>query len=385
MKTKNVSLIIFVTLLFFIVSCSKSAIKDMDNEPNNKVTEAVPLVLDTISFITHIQENGDFDWFKIEIPEKGYYKLSAPKIPEGLKIQIKFAKYNTEESNKEKNISDWLDLPAIYHFSEKGTYFYVLHDDFDDASSEEDIVLKPKFIPEFDDYEMNDDINTAKELNFDQNYVFYLYPASDFDWFKMKLNGKKGYLKTSIDKTYEGVNLQVKFAKKNPDENNYITIKDWHEFPVSLALPETDEIYLSIHDDFEDAYSENPYTLKLQYLPEMDSNEPNNDFKSAKNVSAGDTLELAIYPKDDFDWFKLSVAKGDSLKFIVHDVAEPVHPQIRIYTYNEDENNLKTFRDWQDFPFATTMTDTSYYFSIHDDFEDARSEKTFKLIIKKVE
>ena len=385
MKTKNIFLFGFVFIFFILSSCGGGGIKDMDNEPNNKVTEAVALPMDTSSFISHIQENGDYDWFKIEIPEQGYYNIASIKSPEGLHLQVRFATYNPEESNKEKYISDWFDLPAIMHFPAKGIYYYVLHDDFDDASSKEDIVLKPKFTPEFDKYEMNDKAKDAKEMGFDQEFEMYIYPAYDFDWFKMKIDDKKGYLKTSIAETHEGVNLQIKFAVKNPDGNDYITVQEWSEFPVAVTLPDADELYFYIHDDYEDAYSKEPYSVKLTYLPEMDKYEPNNTYKQAKDAAVGDTLDIAIYPKNDFDWFKLTTNAGDSIKFIVQDVEGAIHPQIKIYTLNEEGNDVQTYRDWQDFPYAVTMEGTEYYLQIHDDYEDARSEKTFKFIIKKVE
>jgi len=85
MKTKNLFLLVFILYAFFsLTSCGGSSIKDVDEEPNNKIEEAVVLELDTVPFSTTIQEKEDYDWYKIEIPAKGYFSIMASEIPEGL-------------------------------------------------------------------------------------------------------------------------------------------------------------------------------------------------------------------------------------------------------------------------------------------------------------
>lgn len=385
MKTKNLFLLVFILSVFFsLTSCGGSSIKNIDKEPNNKIEEAVAIKLDTVPFSTTIQEKGDYDWYKIEIPAQGYFSIMASKIPEGVVPEVKFAVYQEWEENKVKDISDWSQFPAIVHFPEKGTYYFQIHDDYDDAFSKDPIILKTEFDKEFDKYEMNDKIEQAQITNFDQSLIFYIYPKNDYDWFKIPLDGKDGYIKVMLKETNEDVNPEIKFVQLNEwGENKIKDLSGWNAFPSALLLPKEGDLYFEIDDDYNDACSKEAFTLKIEFIPQMDNFEPNNDFKTAKEVAIGDTLSIAIFPKNDQDWFKINSAEADSLKFMAKDWDESINPEIKLYTLNEETNEVKKFSGWENFPHTFGVeANTTYYFAIDDDYGDAASEKPFDVIIK---
>ena len=355
----------------------------MDNEPNNTIEQAVLLDLDTVPFTTKIQEKGDVDWFKIKIPEQGYYSIMSSNVPEGLKLQVKFSEYKQWEGSKEKDISSWLDIPATIHFPDSGTYYYVLIDDYNDAASPNAITLKTQFIKEFDKFEMNDNVASAKTINIDQTLQFNIYPKGDNDWFKIEEPKKKGYVKVMIKEQYEGVKPMIKFVQYNEWSDNKISdLLDWTNFPAAISIPEKGDIYFYISDDYNDAATTKPYTLKVEYLAEMDTLEPNNTYKMAKEVKRGDTLSIAIFPKADADWFKMTINEGDSVQFLSKDWGEVIAPKIKIFTLNEN-GELVEYADWDGFPRNINVTkETTYYFTIQDDYNDACSEDTFYVVIK---
>jgi len=385
MKINQVfSLALMLFGVLYLSSCgNKNGIKDMDKEPNNKIEEAVLLTLDTVPFTLKIQEKGDVDWFKVEIPTQGYYIIKASNIPEGVNPEVKFALYQEWDANKIKNISDWYSFPAIMHIAKAGTYYFRIIDDYNDAFSKEPITFKTQFVEEFDKNEMNDDIKSAVTINLNQTLEFFIYPNNDADYFKIVAPGKKGYIKTMVKEDNDNVNPEIKFLKYNEWSNNKISeLTSWLSFPAAILIPDEGDIYIVIQDDYSDASSTKPFTLKIEYLAQMDTMEANNTFKDAKTVSRGDTLNLAIFPKGDEDWFTITINDGDTLEFLSKDWDKSINPEIKFYTLN-DQNKLDDYSNWENFPHTFNITvGIKYYFCIKDDYSDAASEKVFKVVIK---
>jgi len=382
---KKVTFILLSISFVFIISCSKySSVKNKDKEPNNHIEKAVQLNLDTIPFNTIIQEKGDVDWFKVNIPSQGYYRIMASSIPQNVKPEVRFALYQEWEGSKEKPISNWLRLPLAFHVAKAGTYYFKIHDDYDDAFSKNPIVLKTMFTKEFDKNEMNDVSKNATLTSFNQTLNFNIYPKGDYDWFKIGTENKKGYLKAMIKENYSNVKPKIKFVQYNEWDSNKITnLTGWLKFPAAVLLPPKGDVYYVIHDDYNDAATTKPYSLKLEYINQMDNEEPNNNYKTAKEASVGDTLHIALFPKGDIDFYKIKTNQGKTLKFLAKDWDNAIHPQVVMYSLNEDTNKLNRISEWEYFPHSFNVNaNTVYYFSVLDDYNDAASDKTFVVIIK---
>ena len=83
-----------------------------------------------------------------------------------------------------------------------------------------------------------------------------------------------------LKETYEDVNPEIKFVRYNEwGEDKIEDLSGWNDFPNALLLPKEGDLFFEIHDD---ACSKEPFTMKLEFLPQMDKFKPNNDFKTAK-------------------------------------------------------------------------------------------------------
>ncbi|MEA3450993.1 MAG: hypothetical protein U9Q83_03720, partial [Bacteroidota bacterium] len=353
MKVKQIfSLVLALFVVFYFSSCGDDSIKDMDNEPNNSIEEAVLLELDTVPFSTKIQEEGDVDWFKVEIPAQGYYSIMASSIPEEIGAEVKFALFEEWEGKKVKDISGWLDFPAVMHIPKAGTYYFRIKDDYSDAFSEEAIILKTQFVEEFDKYEMNNVIKSAQVINLNQSLELFIYPKKDVDFFKIEAPGKKGYIKAMVKEDNDGVNLEIKFVQYNEWADNKISdLTGWLEFPAAVLIPDEGDVYFIVQDDYSDGSSTEVFTLKIDYVAQMDSMETNNTFKDAKVASRGDTLNLAIFPKGDEDWFVITIEEGETLEFLAKDWDGAINPEIKFHTLN-DKNELANYSSWENFPYT---------------------------------
>ena len=130
---KFVWLVFPAVFLLALISCSSGG-GGGDREPNNTIEEAVEITLGEV-FEISIDPQGDYDYFKTEIPEQGYLKIQATGIPEGLTLQVRFSVYQEWEGEKIKWLRGWSRLPDALFITEPGTYYFVIHDDYDDKVS----------------------------------------------------------------------------------------------------------------------------------------------------------------------------------------------------------------------------------------------------------
>ena len=161
------------------------------------------------------------------------------------------------------------------------------------------------------------------------------------------------------------------------------TIRDWRKMPDACFVPKAGEYYILLHDDYSDKNSEKPFDLKIDFLDEMDQSEPNDDFKEAKTINRGDTLNLAIFPTGDNDYYKIKISKGDKIKFMAKGFSN-ITPEIKLFVLDEkDINKLKGFSDWKKLPAEFDVESGQEYFVlVHDDYGDASSPKAFEIRVE---
>ncbi|MCK4663625.1 MAG: hypothetical protein KAT68_12215 [Bacteroidales bacterium] len=379
--SKQKILLVSIILIAFILLNSCGSPSGGDNEPNNTIEQAVEITLGK-AFSSSINPLGDYDWFKTEISEQGYLKVSGNEIPEGLTIEIAYFLYQEWEGEKQKRVRGWRELPNALFIAEKGTYYFALHDNYDDQFSEQAFKIKVDFLKEFDPTEPNNNPKEAKQIEFDSDLIVATYPVGDYDFLKVKAE-KQGYITVKSKDVPEGITPEVKFCTFDEwSEPKLKTIRNWNELPTACFIPEAGEYYLIFHDNYDDACSENPYKLKISFLDEMDIYEPNDNFNLAKEINIGDTISPAIFPKGDNDYFKLNMAESGKIKFLVKDF-ENITPEIRLFVINEDNpNELKDYSDWKEIPAEFDVEgEKEYYILLHDNYDDQCSPNVFQIIL----
>jgi len=376
---KNYLQLLFVLLVgIFVYSCSEGS----SGEPNNSIDQANDVVFSE-PFDIKIEPKGDIDWFKVEIPEQGYLTVQASNIPEGIKLQAKFALFQEWEGKKEKELKGWTMLPAVLHVAEAGTYYFVIHDDWDDASSTEPVTIKVDFTKEFDNFEFNNNAETAKQVKFGEVKKLFIYPTGDQDWFKVNVD-HQGYIKAMVREKHEGVKPQVKFVMVDEWSDEKVKeLSGWLYFPAAVVVPDSSQVYIVVHDDWDDGSSLEAYDLKVDFIEQMDSAEPNNDHNLAANITRGDTLMMAIFPKGDNDFYKLAVEDGNKLNIKGKDWDPAIVPQVKLLTLDSLANKLVEYKGWKNIPYEFEVeAGKVYYIQIHDDWDDASSEKPFMILIE---
>jgi len=377
---------LFVLLLIFLSWISGCGGKGGggvgDKEPNNSIEEAGEITLDE-SFPMKINPKGDVDWFKVGLSEQGYLKVQAGECPEELNLEISFALYKEWEGEKENKIRGWNRLPDAMFIPGGGTYYFVVKDDYDDASSEKAIQIKASFLKEFDPFEPNNTPEEAKLVESGSIVKPAVYPIGDVDWLKVKLEGQ-GYLVLKTNNVPEEIIPEASYMLYNEWADPKVKeIRSWGKFPNACFISDSGEYFIKLHDDYDDALSETPYDLKIEFLEEMDKNEPNDKFGNAKSINRGDTLTLAILPVGDRDYYKIKTTESENLKFMAKGFSEIV-PEIKLMVL--DENNPNALREasaWKRLPADFEVEgDKEYFVLLHDDYDDAGSPEVFQLIVE---
>jgi hypothetical protein len=375
-------LFLLLTILSCIDGCGGKG-GGSDKEPNNSIEEAGEITLDE-SFPIKINPKGDVDWFKVELPEQGYLKIQAGECPEELGLEVAFALYREWEEEKEQRIRGWNRLTDAVFIPEGGTYYFVVKDNYDDASSERAIQIKASFLKEFDPFEPNDKPEEAKLINAGSVVKPVVYPTRDVDWLKVKLEGQ-GYLVLKSNNVPEGIIPEASYFLFDEWADPKVKeIGGWEKFPNACFISGAGEYYIKLHDDYDDAASETSYDLKIEFIEEMDKNEPNDEFGNAKSINRGDTLTVAIFPSKDRDYYKVITTDAQNLKFLAKGFSEDIVPEIKLMVIDENNPNaLKEASAWKRLPADFEVeANKEYFVLLHDDYDDAGSPEAFQLIIQ---
>ncbi len=353
-----------------------------DKEPNNSIEKAGEINLDE-SFPIKIHPKGDVDWFKVDLPEQGYLQIQVGEYPEELKPEVAFALYQEWEEKKENRIRGWNYLPDAVPIPEQGSYYFALKDDYDDASSEEAFQIKATFLKEFDPYEPNDTPEEAKLIKVGSVIKPAIYPVKDVDWFKVSLD-EQGYLILKTNNVPREITPEVSYYVYDEWSDPKVErLRNWSKLPDACFIPDSGDYLIQLQDDYNDACSENPFDLKIEFLAEMDKAEPNNAFSDAKSINRGDTLSLAVFPRGDRDYYKINTGELENLKIKGKGFSKIV-PEIKLQVLDED--NLTKLNDasrWKKLPAEFEVEKNKEYFIvIHDDYDDESSPEVFQLIVE---
>ncbi len=124
------------------------------------------------------------------------------------------------------------------------------------------------------------------------------------NWFKVTID-KPGYLTLTSKNVPEPFKLQYRMASYDPFKGTK-ELGDWAFLNEPVAVS-AGTLLLQLQDDWNDAAHPDSFSLSLTFTAQMDPGEPNNNWKTATVVTCGGSSKLAVCPKKDTDWYKISV------------------------------------------------------------------------------
>ncbi len=380
MKQYNLRFIGVITLLITVAACSSPTNKNHIGEPNNSILEA-GILESGESYSMKIDTVGDIDWFALPVSGQGYLNISTKNIPENLQLVVRFAEKEEWKPKKENWITDDLNLPATIQVSKPDTIYFVFKDKYNNNASEEDIVFKAEFIEEFDEYEDNNSVDSAKAVSAGKVIKSAFYPTSDIDWFKTEVDSL-GYLMLQARSVPENIQVEARFAKKPDEFGKADYISSALSLPAAIQVSEKGDYYFYLKDKYNSNMSKDMAEWKIDFIPEMDSTEPNNSFDQAYRLSVNDTVQIAIFPLGDTDYFTLTPDSNSTLRVATK---HPKDLQPEIQLYEEVDFEQKPIGKWQSLPANIEVkANQKYYIQLHNKYDNAYSQESILFSVSRI-
>ncbi len=239
----------------------------------------------------------------------------------------------------------------------------------------------------FGDAEPNSRIEDANEVEFGVPFLATIYPEGDHDWYKVDVT-EPGYIRVQVSEVPDELDLQIAFALfQEWEANTEHRIRSWHDLPDALPVHEEGTYYFVMRDQWNDDASEEPFQVKVDFIEEFDSYEPNDTPENAKTVEFSDELSFAIYPLGDRDWFKVYAPGQGYLSVSARDVPGDIDLQVRFSEFDEWASpQINRLRNWGDVPDACFIPEGGeYYLEFRDNWDDSYSRTPFRVRIEYIE
>lgn len=365
--------------LLIVVFLSTACGGGPGGEPNDVIGEAGSVSLGEPFSLT-IEPAGDRDWFAVEVPGPGYLDVGAGSVPEGLELEVAFARHEKWEAEKENWLRGWTEPPVAVRVPEAGTYHVAVHDAFDDGESGEPIELRVDHVEPFDPHEPNGAPEEAAAAELDAVVTAAVFPRGDRDWFRVQAPAS-GYLEVQARNVPEGLEPEALFARHDEWSGERTDLKGWSELPAAVFLPEAGAYHVALHDAFDDARSRETFEARFRWIESMDPGEPNGTHRKATGWPSEGPATLAIFPTGDRDVFRLDLAAPGPVQVTAAGVADGLNLEASLYRPHPEElGEIQQVVGWTDLPAELSAEQAGEHFlMVHDDFDDAGAPEAFEL------
>lgn len=232
-----------------------------DTEPNDSYDQAITLTTDGKLYYGKINATGDEDFYKVSVPQAGVLSvaLNPPYSMDGVLTLFDSSRNKVGEGD------DFYagDQERVGLKVSPGTY-YIKVNDFNESPSEENYNIRINFAQE--NYEPNDDADTAKTIPVNQNIKSLIGSSGDADIYRVVLPRKANAqvsLRSSRD--MDGVFYVISESGKYMDFAD-----DTEEGGLETLREElTAGVYYIIVGDILGGVHAEQYTLRFNVAPSV--------------------------------------------------------------------------------------------------------------------
>lgn len=223
--------------------------------------------------------------------------------------------------------------------------------------------------------EPNNTILEANIIESGKAYSMKIDSVGDIDWYALPVNDS-GYVRLSTKVVPENLTLNVRFAEKEEwQAQKEKWLSSWMKVPATIAVSGIDTLYFAIIDDYNDAFSDEEFEFKVDFIKEFDKYESNDEADLAREVKAGETIQSYFFPESDQDWFKITVDTAGYLMLRSRKVPDDIGINVRYASRASDFDKPDFISGWMSLPAGLHVTQAgTYYFVLIDDYNDAMSE-----------
>lgn len=310
-------------IVFFLLPLSSAFCADDAFEPNNSYLEAKEIEFDK-RYSVSIPTEKDYDYFKVKVIEPGYIQVNTQNMPKEVEFGFLVNFFNAKGER----------IPISYQDNavrvSSGEYYFAIFNEYR-KNSEQSFDISAVFIKEMDKFENNDTIESARVISFNNPYQTALFPAKDYDYFKVKTS-EPGYIKINTENMPENISSGFRAVFFNSKKEK-IPVK----YDDTVARVSAGEYFFAVFNEYRYS-SPQLFNLNISFIKEVDSFEPNDSFDSAKELSLNKETNIALYPQNDIDIFKVKAVSSGILSVWL---AEPKKGfDIRADFYNTNKERI---------------------------------------------
>jgi len=321
---------ISVVVIAFFVALSLltvTVLATSEVEPNDEFGDATQIPLNKAVSAT-IYPAGDYDWFKVSVTETGILNISVVSVPAGMRAEIQL--YDANNHYITGVTAGSAGEPVSLRRDVTPADYFIRIRDYAGGSYTSPYVLIANFEEISDAYEPNGKFSQAAEIPIDAKIQAYIFPAGDYDWFKVNITSA-GVLNISVTNVPTYMRPRIKLYDANGEYITYVTGATGKN--TTLTRDVRKGIYYIRIDDYNGRSHVSPYTLTASLLEVADAYEPNHDIAHAAEIPLG-SYNAYIFPSGDNDYFKVNVTEDGRLKVSVTNVPTYMRPRIELYNAN---------------------------------------------------
>lgn len=221
-----------------------------------------------------------------------------------------------------------------------------------------------------DNNKMHDLDNTIEEavpLNFDEIIEIKVKPVGNKNWFKVEVK-EQGYISVSTQTEPKDVNLMCYFALYEEwGDKKTNKVSDYLSFPAVIKVEEG-TYHFVISDRWDKKESDEIIPIKVDFIKEFDPYERNDTSDDAKEISFNSEFQIAVFPAGDNDWFKVKADTAGIIKLMSKSIPGSIDLVAEFYQYDEWASpKVNKLSDILSIPCGFAVPEAGeYYFRIKD-------------------
>lgn len=324
---RNIFLVLIAMTAFFLGGCEEPTSGDDGGsvpDPIINFNSAVSVNFGT-SLKGYISSKGSYNVYMFTSRRGGVIEMKADTVPSNLNLTIDM--YDSQKNWLFGNYGSWGQTINLNAVRPPGTYYAVVKDGDNDASSEQpySFVLN---LDSTDIYEYNNTLATARTIGIDLEVQAKIKPESDEDAFQF-FSPKDGIVNFTLSNVPQNIDL---VSDLYDYQNNYIggiTGGTGESYTFGSMLF-AGTYFIKLKDGYSDAYSSNFYRIKIN-LDTSDFWEINNTFGYAKAIALNQNVSGKIKPVADVDMFKFQVPTTGQMQIAVTQVPPEITMVVELY------------------------------------------------------
>ncbi|GHB66978.1 pre-peptidase C-terminal domain-containing protein [Persicitalea jodogahamensis] len=306
-------------------------------ECNNSFTDAKPIQAGVPIQIA-LNDEGDIDYFKINIAKPCVLNLAAENIPNALSLRLRV--YNSANQSLEVESQGYGQNVYLDQLVCQPGVYYIAVYSYSGGDKSPTLFNLRATIDESDIYECNNSFTDAKPIQAGVPIQLALNDEGDIDYFKINI-AKSCVLNLAAENIPGTLSIRLKLYNSANQELSVESASYGKNVYLDKLVCEPGVYYIAVYSYSGGDKSVALFNLKVT-ANELDIYECNNTFADAKDIPLGHPIQAALNEGEDVDYFKFTLAFQATLNVTIPTPPTSLNPRITIYNGSQQQVGVAT-------------------------------------------